>query len=84
MCAAVAQRGIRPTHALWMAVDEPMTEFQDELGKLINRHSQENLSGTPDFVLAQFMSDCLSAFNAATNRREAWYGRGQDRFGMPT
>jgi len=58
--------------------------FQDELRQLINRHSKENGSGTPDFILANYMGDCLSAFNAAVNRRESWYGREQDpRFGIP-
>ena len=59
-------------------------EFQDELTKLINRYSQENKSGTPDFILAQYIQNSLNAFNLAVNEREKWYGRKQDRFGMPT
>ena len=56
----------------------------DELRAVLNRHSAENTSGSPDFILAEYMMDCLTAFNAATNRREAWYGREQDpRFGTP-
>lgn len=58
--------------------------FQNELTKLINRYSQENNSGTPDFVLAQYIQNSLNAFNLAVNEREKWYGRTQDRFGMPT
>lgn len=58
--------------------------FREELTSLLNRNSRENGSGTPDFILANFMLDSLTAFNAATNRREAWYGREQDpRFGTP-
>lgn len=57
--------------------------FQDELQRLINRHSQENNSGTPDFILAQYIQNSLNAFNLAVNEREKWYGREQDRFGMP-
>lgn len=60
-----------------------MSDFEQELQSLLNRNCKENGSGTPDFILANYMSDCLSAFNAATNRREAWYGREQDQFGMP-
>ena len=61
-----------------------MSNFVGELQALINRNCVENGSGTPDFILAHYMSDCLTAFNAATNRREAWYGRQQDpKFGMP-
>lgn len=57
--------------------------FQAELQQLINRYSQENGSGTPDFILAGYLSDCLKAWNQAINEREKWYGREQDRFGMP-
>jgi hypothetical protein len=49
--------------------------FEKELEKLINRHSQENLSNTPDFILARYIAGCLEAFNTAVTRRESWYGR---------
>lgn len=49
--------------------------FQKELEELINRHSIENGSNTPDFILAQYMMDCLNAFNNVTTKREKWYGR---------
>jgi hypothetical protein len=49
--------------------------FLKELEILINRHSQENGSNTPDFILAQYLSFCLESFNAAVNAREKWYGR---------
>jgi hypothetical protein len=58
--------------------------FQDELTSLINKHSKENGSGTPDFILAHYLHDCLDLFHVAVNRREAWYGREQDpKFGTP-
>jgi hypothetical protein len=50
-------------------------EFAKELESLINRHSQENDSDTPDFILAGYLRDCLSAWNEATKARERWYGR---------
>ena len=56
-----------------------MSEFQDELQSLINQHSQENGSDTPDFILAAYLSDCLKAFNAAVQNRETWYGRSSER-----
>lgn len=60
------------------------TIFRDELRQLINRHSRENGSGTPDFILAEFLKSSLQAFDKAVNRRENWYGRKQDpRFGTP-
>lgn len=52
-----------------------MTDFERELEELLNRHSMENGSNTPDFVLAEYLSACLYAFNASVVHREAWYGR---------
>jgi hypothetical protein len=52
------------------------SDFQDDLEKLINRYCVENDSDTPDFVLAQYMHDCLLAFNKASRRREQWFGKG--------
>jgi len=49
--------------------------FKKELENLINRYSQENASNTPDFILAYFLVDCLSAFDMAIQQRETWYGR---------
>jgi hypothetical protein len=49
--------------------------FEQELEALINRYSQENLSNTPDFILAEFLLLCLVAWNHATTERERWYGR---------
>ena len=51
------------------------TEFQRELESLINRHSAENDSDTPDFILATYLARCLETFNDAVNSREVWYGR---------
>ncbi len=50
--------------------------FRLELQRLINRHSRENGSNTPDFILAEYMAKCLAAFDAAVTAREEWYGRG--------
>ena len=48
---------------------EQPTVFQGELQRLINRHSLENGSNTPDFVLALYLRRCLEAFDEATKRR---------------
>lgn len=50
-----------------------MTPFRKQIEEAINRHSMENGSNTPDFILAAYLSDCLAAFDKATNRRSAWY-----------
>ena len=48
--------------------------FRKRLEELINEFSQENGSNTPDFILAQFLADCLGAFDKAVKEREEWYG----------
>lgn len=49
--------------------------FRDELERAINRHSRENGSDTPDFILAAFLHGCLVAFDETVRARERWYGR---------
>lgn len=49
------------------------SEFEKDLESLLNRHSEENVSNTPDFILAQFLIRCLSAWNEGTRRRDRWY-----------
>ena len=44
--------------------------FEEELTGLLNRYSIENESDTPDFVLAQFVLDCLGAWKKATAARD--------------
>jgi hypothetical protein len=50
-----------------------MTTLQKDIEALINRHSRENESNTPDYILATFMLDCLRAFELASRERERWY-----------
>jgi len=54
---------------------EHIMNFEKELEELINRYSKENESNTPDFILAQYIENCLSAFTCAVQQRETWYGR---------
>jgi hypothetical protein len=53
----------------------PLTAFEQELRRLINRLSMENPSNTPDRILAEYLCSCLAAFDRATEQRERWYGR---------
>lgn len=48
--------------------------FRQELESLINAHSVENVSNTPDFILASFLNSCLDSFNGCVMRRDDWYG----------
>lgn len=52
---------------------EPRT-LRERLQRAINASSAENGSGTPDFVLAEYLHDCLLAFDRATGARERWRG----------
>jgi hypothetical protein len=52
-------------------------EFLKDLERVVNRHCRENLSDTPDFILAEYAMKCMKAFDEAVTRREAWYGRTQ-------
>lgn len=61
-----------------------MTEFQKDLEALINKHSLEQESDTPDAILAEFVGKSLDAFDLAVNRREVWYGRPQSDMGDMT
>lgn len=50
------------------------SDFRKELESLINRHSKENGSNTPDYMLADFLCTCLVAFDTTVNARDRWYG----------
>ena len=54
------------------------TEFRTKLEHLINSESMENTSNTPDFILAEYLYNCLDAFDKATNSRESWYQKSYD------
>jgi hypothetical protein len=58
----------------------------DDLQHVINCNSAENGSNTPDFMLAEFLTGCLAAFNKTVAARETWYGRdpGMGPAGIPT
>jgi hypothetical protein len=46
----------------------------NEIRAAINHCSRENVSNTPDFILAEYLLSCLAAFESASMRREEWYG----------
>jgi hypothetical protein len=53
---------------------EPSISFSEDLTRLINKHSAENGSNTPDFILAQFLNQVIAAWNISTKTRDRWYG----------
>lgn len=50
------------------------TPLEKELTALLNQHSRENESNTPDFLLADYLMRCLQTWEAVTRRRDEWYG----------
>lgn len=46
--------------------------FLVELEKLINKHSIENESNTPDFILAEYLRGCLTNYAETMKKREKW------------
>jgi hypothetical protein len=52
-----------------------MSDFRTDIEYIINKRSMENGSNTPDFILAEYLADCLVAFDNAVVARERWYGR---------
>jgi hypothetical protein len=57
-------------------VTSPAQEaFRQDLQAVLNKHSRENGSDTPDFLLADYLIECLQALDRAIRNRSGWYGR---------
>jgi len=54
------------------AIPEKTTPFMNELQELINKHSMENGSHTPDFIIAHFLQNALLDYNQAVRARDKW------------
>lgn len=50
-------------------------EFKRDLMHIINKHSLEGGSDTPDYILAEFLCSCLLAFNSTVKARSKWFGK---------
>ena len=50
-----------------------VARLRKAISEAINSVSAENGSDTPDFILADFLTDCLEAWNTAIKRRNDWY-----------
>jgi len=44
-------------------------EIEKDLTVVINKHSLENESDTPDFVLGAYLYQCITAWNIGVNYR---------------
>lgn len=47
--------------------------FLKELEQLLNRYSIEKYSDTHDFLLAEYLSNCLKVFEIAVKKRDLLY-----------
>lgn len=59
-----------------MSNEGPLVEernFEKELTSLINHHSLEKRSGTPDFILAEYLVNCLKAYEETKRSNDTWH-----------
>lgn len=49
------------------------SQFKKDLTNLINVYSRENKSNTPDFILAEYMEECLLTFERIIVNRDKWH-----------
>jgi hypothetical protein len=49
------------------------TTLRRDLATVLNAHSREQNSDTPDFILARYLINCLAAYETATADRERWH-----------
>lgn len=63
----------RDSHLPEDEVAQPTT-FLHELTSLINKACKENESDTPDFILAEYIEQSLSAYQNAVKARDKWFG----------
>jgi hypothetical protein len=61
--------------------DSSEPSLEDDIRSVLNRHSAENESGTPDYILAEYLITVLEAYNSAISSRAEHRGTPLDRFG---
>ena len=52
-----------------------MSDLRKAIESAVNDCAAENGSNTPDFILASYLADCLTAFDKHVLAREDWYGQ---------
>lgn len=50
-----------------------VSTFETQLIALLNKHSRERFSSTPDFLLANFLLGCLRAYEDTVRANVAWH-----------
>lgn len=57
-----------------------MASFKTQLQDLINTHSRENDSDTPNFLLAEYLINCLENYELIVNKRDSFLGLPHDLY----
>ena len=65
---------IPPTPEPQDSKEEPKPLFEEAIRKIINSYSLENESDTPDYILAQYLANCLTAYTKAVQSRSRHIG----------
>ena len=50
-----------------------LEEFKKELAGLINKYSLENISNTPDYILSEYLVECLFIYGRTAKAKQAWW-----------
>lgn len=53
--------------------NHPSREFIDELKSLINRHSLDAATNTPDFILTAYLVDQIVSYGTTLERTRGWH-----------
>lgn len=53
--------------------DEDKQAFINDLAGVINKHSMENESNTPDYVLAEYLYNCMISYKTAIMGRNDFF-----------
>jgi hypothetical protein len=51
-----------------------VNDFERDLAEVLNKHSMDNGSNTPDYILARYLIRCLDNFREVNQERESWFG----------
>ena len=54
-------------------VSERNKKFENDLTDLINKHCKENDSDTPDYILAEMLTDMMLVYSKIIRKRDKWY-----------
>ena len=68
-CIDKDEDGFSFAHIPIKITEEKYDKVLRDLTNLVNKHSLENCSDTPDFIVAEYLLNCFFAFNNATRYR---------------